>query len=102
MCIRFRGNVLPGRCLATDLLLRTIGGDTHTDTQRARWSHKPTFTFSLFSLFWKHKSGLMRSPYRLSVYPSVSVHLSIYPLLILLGLWGIWHYFAMSLCITRP
>jgi hypothetical protein len=29
--------------------------DTHRDTQTARWSHTPTFIFSLFCIFWKNK-----------------------------------------------
>jgi hypothetical protein len=33
-----------------------------TQTQTARWFHKPSFIFGLFSLFWKEKSRLMRSP----------------------------------------
>jgi hypothetical protein len=35
---------------------------------------------------------LMRSPCCLSVYPSMSVHLSIYPPLIFLSLWGLWDH----------
>jgi hypothetical protein len=93
MCIRFRGNVLQGRCLAksgccvvTELLLSNDRrGHTYRYT-KSKVSHKPTFIFSLFSLFWKHNRRLIKSPCCLSVYPSESVHLSMYPLLVF---WGI-------------
>jgi hypothetical protein len=39
VCIRWHGNVF------TEPLPSYDSGDTHTDTQTARWSHKPTSIF---------------------------------------------------------
>jgi hypothetical protein len=65
------------------------------------------FLFSLISLFWKNKRRLMRAPFRLSVCPSVFVHLSVrlcirlclsvYLPLIFLGFWGLWDHLAVCL-----
>jgi hypothetical protein len=47
------------------------GGDTYKHTQTARWFRKPTFIFSLHSLFCKNKSRLMRS-LTLCVHPPIN------------------------------
>jgi hypothetical protein len=50
--IRWRRNVFTGP------LPSNYRGETHNATQTARWSHKPTFTYSLHTLFWRIKRGL--------------------------------------------
>lgn len=56
---------LSSRCIAT-----IGGGDTYTDTEAARRSHKPTLIFIPIPLFWKNKRRPMRWPCSLSVFAS--------------------------------